>query len=1173
MIQGLRNDGQPCGNFTNTSFSEYCVYHAMSEARKLSSKRVQAKEASFSTGTIKPSPFNALKKSDMKTTTKADERAALGQIMNSREETKEKCHNPQLGFGLQGASDINLLAKSKRTNTDCAEAARLRAIAILKRKKDVASGVNNKTGIKRLNGEETASAKRPKLGAIENQDQVAELLKRKSIHDKEADNLLVNISVHDACSKLARHSLSSSWGRFSFLRKRLKSCSRFSTSSSSTCSFRPHFCCFHEALESFEKAGIDVNFPVAEAAVCGGLLMARNFLSIKFLIIGVEHSSFYSAQEHGLLGQPHLWLHDEDAHEHESSTNWQSQVRSHSGSDEPESMLGSVLLVLALSLHALFEGLSLAVISDASKLLEVFAALILHKCIIGFSLGVRLVQSGMRTPWIALCTACFSVQVLIGGLGGMSIMALISGGKRSTASVVSSVLQVFRCPLQVGAVGWWTLSDVRIRLPGGLSVHVDICSLQLFSTLVSKPFLLSLGDVRIEGDPHCFSSASGKPSNENFSGTRSSSFIGRLTQLIQYCGLTQGKALRRRGAAGLLLADFALLFQLSTDVVDFRLKNIGLRVADPTIAVSCGLLISGIKDGNSFLLKIFLDIYAYFTAYKSYIKYIFMSTMTELELGVDCLCFSAPCTNSIDVSFDRHHWGHSIYIGAALIQYSLHDSNPCIIIGIDDCKVEWSDRLAKQLHQLLRTITTNGGSEQKSYIVERRLSMKAKAKRAAIFVVAKELTYLLWLCDEWAIESVAIPRDVVISIGSSRLGVSCLILILVLFVSLKDLCAELIVIQFGTVSGQYIDLEELRKVKKSVVIPDDGNEMPWRCWNQAEKDNYQLLINLILCFKYGSADVICVSINSSSTLFDIIVSSNSPVYLCWSPLLHRVLYHMKEVATNIFDLQQVDIPKTPSAKALQLKIITNKDVELDMELPRYHRSGHGRRIHLFTSSLSSSILPKYLMKLAFISTFNLITSYINICIWFQFINCVKWIKIIHQMKKIQFTAESPLPSDIRIAFKEVRLEMEDDPFENLLQTSHELKEDEICLESKMDELYASLLKKNSAIYVERWKKAGGNVRRHVYQLAVFALKIIILIYRSLFVTRWTSWEIRAFADISLHGTDKCIQLIHEFDPLRLLIYLFFSRIYKFFFSSLILFFRWLHCLLMSNKCWKIIKLL
>lgn len=93
-------------------------------------------------------------------------------------------------------------------------------------------------------------------------------------------------------------------------------------------------------------------------------------------------------------------------------------------------MIGVALLVLALSLHALFEGLSLAVISDASKLLEVmsvlnlssskwspdsvfqvFAALILHKCIIGFSLGVRLVESGLKTPWVALCSCLFSIQV------------------------------------------------------------------------------------------------------------------------------------------------------------------------------------------------------------------------------------------------------------------------------------------------------------------------------------------------------------------------------------------------------------------------------------------------------------------------------------------------------------------------------------------------------------------------------------------------------------------------------------------------------------------------------------------------------------------------------------------------------------------------------------------
>ncbi|KAL6732843.1 hypothetical protein Aduo_003559 [Ancylostoma duodenale] len=155
----------------------------------------------------------------------------------------------------------------------------------------------------------------------------------------------------------------------------------------------------------------------------------------------------------------------------------------------------------------------------------------------------------------------------------------------------------------------------------------------------------------------------------------------------------------------------------------------------------------------------------------------------------------------------------------------------------------------------------------------------------------------------------------------------------------------------------------------------------------------------------------------------------------------------------------------------------------------------------------------------------------------EFINAIKWIKLVHGLKRDPFPPNAPLPSDIRIIFKEARIELEDDPFENLLQMSHELKEDEVyecerrrqmlserllalkksnplMPQARIDELFALLQEKNSAIYVERWNKAGN-------------------IKRPLFVSKWVDFELRVFADPYLHGSEKCVQLIQEFDPLSM----------------------------------------
>ncbi|KJH44247.1 metal cation transporter, ZIP family [Dictyocaulus viviparus] len=172
-----------------------------------------------------------------------------------------------------------------------------------------------------------------------------------------------------------------------------------------------------DAIELYEKADFNITFPVAEAAVVVVLTMK-------------ERGAFISGRTR---------VNDEE-------DMLQTQASSSTVVEEKKnSVLGAMLLVLALSLHALFEGLSLAVISDASKLLEVFVALALHKSIIGFSFGVRLVQSGFSTPWIALSSFSFSIQILIGGLGGMEIMTILSGGDRKAAALVSSILQGIAC--------------------------------------------------------------------------------------------------------------------------------------------------------------------------------------------------------------------------------------------------------------------------------------------------------------------------------------------------------------------------------------------------------------------------------------------------------------------------------------------------------------------------------------------------------------------------------------------------------------------------------------------------------------------------------------------------------------------------------------------------------
>ncbi|CAL2027491.1 unnamed protein product [Caenorhabditis brenneri] len=181
-----------------------------------------------------------------------------------------------------------------------------------------------------------------------------------------------------------------------------------------------------DSIESFEKTKVSTEFPVPLA-----------FVAVGFLLVLTIDQVVKAARERNVFGNVGYHIH---SHDHEQRMEEQGEEE-----EVAQSAIGVTMLVLALSVHALFEGLSLAVTSDASQLLQIFGALILHKCIMGFCLGVRLVQANLSTPWIALAQFLFSVQVLIGGLAGIGIMKFISGGEQSLAAIVSSALQAIAC--------------------------------------------------------------------------------------------------------------------------------------------------------------------------------------------------------------------------------------------------------------------------------------------------------------------------------------------------------------------------------------------------------------------------------------------------------------------------------------------------------------------------------------------------------------------------------------------------------------------------------------------------------------------------------------------------------------------------------------------------------
>ncbi|XP_011503485.1 PREDICTED: UPF0378 protein KIAA0100 [Ceratosolen solmsi marchali] len=146
----------------------------------------------------------------------------------------------------------------------------------------------------------------------------------------------------------------------------------------------------------------------------------------------------------------------------------------------------------------------------------------------------------------------------------------------------------------------------------------------------------------------------------------------------------------------------------------------------------------------------------------------------------------------------------------------------------------------------------------------------------------------------------------------------------------------------------------------------------------------------------------------------------------------------------------------------------------------------------------------------------------------------KWLKEIHSFDKKQ---EKTLPCDLVMKIKEWVFEVNDDPFEVRLRDNYELLEDEykeslkrqamldakvqeLCRahlllpQGKVEELYASLNKKNAEIYVQRWKQMqrAGPARTRLIAWTMLDLEIIALV------------------DPSIYGLEHATRTLQEMDP-------------------------------------------
>lgn len=195
-----------------------------------------------------------------------------------------------------------------------------------------------------------------------------------------------------------------------------------------------------------KEAKIKTDFPVSEFGISIGFFLilileqiihvmkdkSENHHTEDSTLHGKGHRhGFYHAQRKSITRESdsgesdsdhddHHHVDHESEHHHDHSKMFVNTSTKH---HNQRHYLRSYLLLIALSIHALFEGLAVGLFKNVDRMVELLGALIIHKCILAFSIGINLVQHNFPLSMVVKSSLLFSAMSPIGlGLGILMLM-------------------------------------------------------------------------------------------------------------------------------------------------------------------------------------------------------------------------------------------------------------------------------------------------------------------------------------------------------------------------------------------------------------------------------------------------------------------------------------------------------------------------------------------------------------------------------------------------------------------------------------------------------------------------------------------------------------------------------------------------------------------------------
>ena len=121
----------------------------------------------------------------------------------------------------------------------------------------------------------------------------------------------------------------------------------------------------------------------------------------------------------------------QSSYDAEKSTAVSDADKTLENSSDPMPLVRSLLIIIALSFHSIFDGLAIGLQSTSNQVWQLFLAISLHKLLIAFVVGLDVFAETMSVKRVALYMLPFSVVspigVLVAGLTKSSISDNISG--------------------------------------------------------------------------------------------------------------------------------------------------------------------------------------------------------------------------------------------------------------------------------------------------------------------------------------------------------------------------------------------------------------------------------------------------------------------------------------------------------------------------------------------------------------------------------------------------------------------------------------------------------------------------------------------------------------------------------------------------------------------------